>query len=138
MSKPLLYLLAGNGSAADWWDDALPHFQRYQVQPLELPGFGDNPLPPCQDLGEYAEALLGMTEPGQGIVAVGVSALIVLHALQRRPGHFCRSVLLSPVGAFLWQRRLPALMSPLPARLLIHGLLSHKPVSYTHLRAHET
>ena len=59
MSKPLLYLLAGNGSAADWWDDALPHFQRYQVQPLELPGFGDNPLPPCQDLGEYAEALLG-------------------------------------------------------------------------------
>lgn len=127
MSKPLLYLLAGNGSAADWWDDALPHFQRYQVQPLELPGFGDNPLPPCHDLGEYAEALLGMTAPGNAIVAVGVSALIVLHALQRRPGHFCRSVLLSPVGAFLWQRRLPALMSPLPARLLIHGLLSHKP-----------
>lgn len=28
MSKPLMYLLAGNGSAADWWDDALPHFQR--------------------------------------------------------------------------------------------------------------
>lgn len=130
MSKPLLYLLAGNGSAADWWDDALPHFQRYQVQPLELPGFGDNPLPPCQDLGEYAEALLGMTEPGQAIVAVGVSALIVLHALQRHPGHFCRSVLLSPVGAFLWQRRLPALMSPLPARLLIHGLLSHKPTLF--------
>ncbi|MGR4043847.1 alpha/beta hydrolase [Pseudomonas sp. 910_21] len=130
MSKPLLYLLAGNGSAADWWDDALPHFQRYQVQPLELPGFGDNPLPPCNDLGEYAEALLGMTEPGQAIVAVGVSALIVLHALQRRPGHFSRSVLLSPVGAFLWQRRLPALMSPLPARLLIHGLLSHKPTLF--------
>lgn len=130
MSKPLLYLLAGNGSAADWWDDALPHFQRYQVQPLELPGFGDNPLPPCQDLGEYAEALLGMTAPGNAIVAVGVSALIVLHALQRRPGHFCRSVLLSPVGAFLWQRRLPALMSPLPARLLIHGLLSHKPTLF--------
>ena len=36
MSKPLLYLLAGNGSAADWWDDALPHFQRYQVQPLAV------------------------------------------------------------------------------------------------------
>ncbi|SEB69653.1 Pimeloyl-ACP methyl ester carboxylesterase [Pseudomonas saponiphila] len=130
MSKPLLYLLAGNGSAADWWDDALPHFQRYQVQPLELPGFGANPLPPCRDLGEYAEALLGMTAPGNAIVAVGVSALIVLHALQRRPGHFCRSVLLSPVGAFLWQRRLPALMSPLPARLLIHGLLSHKPTLF--------
>lgn len=137
MSKPLLYLLAGNGSAADWWDDALPHFQRYQVQPLELPGFGDNPLPPCNDLGEYAEALLGMTEPGQGIVAVGVSALIVLHALQRRPGHFSRSVLLSPVGAFLWQRRLPALMSPLPARLLIHGLLSHKPTLFAGKFSHQ-
>lgn len=127
MSKPLLYLLAGNGSAADWWDDALPHFQRYQVQALELPGFGGNRQAPCNDLGEYAEALLAVTLPGNAIVAVGVSALIVLHALQRRPGHFSRSVLLSPVGAFLWQRRLPALMSPLPARWLIHGLLSHKP-----------
>ncbi|AKA23528.1 alpha/beta fold hydrolase [Pseudomonas chlororaphis] len=127
MSKPLLYLLAGNGSAADWWHDTLPHFQRYRVQALELPGFGDNPQPPCSDLGEYAEALLDMTAPGNAIVATGVSALLVLHALQRRPGHFSRSVLLSPVGAFLWQRRLPALMSPLPVRRLIHGLLSHRP-----------
>ncbi|NBF05885.1 alpha/beta hydrolase [Pseudomonas sp. Fl5BN2] len=132
MSKPLLYLLAGNGSAADWWDDAVLHFHRYQVQALELPGFGDNPQAPCNDLGEYAEALLGMTKPGNAIVAVGVSALLVLHALQRRPGHFSRSVLLAPVGAFLWQRRLPALMSPLPARLLIHGLLSHKPKWFAH------
>ncbi|MGE8413706.1 MAG: alpha/beta hydrolase [Pseudomonas sp.] len=132
MSKPLLYLLAGNGSAADWWDDATPHFRRYQVQALELPGFGDNPQPPCEDLGQYAEALLALTTPGCAIVAVGVSALVVLHALERRPGHFSRSVLLSPVGAFLWQRRLPALMSPLPARLLIHGLLSHKPTWFAH------
>ncbi|MGC5702162.1 alpha/beta hydrolase [Pseudomonas sp. NFXW11] len=132
MSKPLLYLLAGNGSAADWWDDARPHFQRYRVEALELPGFGDNPQPPCEDLGEYAEALLGMTVPGSAIVAVGVSALLVLHALQRRPGHFSRSVLLSPVGAFLWQRRLPALMSPLPVRLLIHRLLGRRPAWFAH------
>ena len=127
MSKPLLYLLAGNGSAADWWDDAVPHFRHYRVQALELPGFGDNPAPPCTSLDEYAQALLGLTERGHAIMAVGVSALIVLHALQRRPGHFSRSVLLAPVGAFLWQRRLPALMSPLPLRKAIHGLLSHKP-----------
>ncbi|MGB5954238.1 PEP-utilizing enzyme [Pseudomonas sp.] len=127
MNKPLMYLLAGNGSAVDWWDDALPHFRHYRVQPLELPGFGDNPQPPCADLSGYAQALLAMTEPGQAIMAVGVNALIVLHALQRRPGHFARSVLLAPVGAFLWQRRLPALMSPLALRKTIHWLLSHKP-----------
>ena len=94
MSKPLMYLLAGNGSAADWWDDALPHFQRYDVVPLELPGFGANPLPPCEDLADYAQTLLAMTQKGCAIMAVGVNALLVLHALQRRPGHFSRSVLL--------------------------------------------
>lgn len=130
--RPLLYLLAGNGSSAEWWDDAVPCFQRYQVVPLELPGFGDNPQPPCEDLAAYAEALLNMTIRGSAIVAVGVNALLVLHALQRQPGHFSRSVLLSPVGAFLWQRRLPALMSPMPIRKTIHWLLSNKPALFAH------
>ncbi|WP_241001494.1 alpha/beta fold hydrolase, partial [Pseudomonas viridiflava] len=121
-----MYLLAGNGSSAEWWDDVVPCFQRYHVVPLELPGFGDNPQPPCEDLAAYAEALLSMTIRGSAIVAVGVNALLVLHALQRQPGHFSRSVLLSPVGAFLWQRRLPALMSPMPIRKTIHWLLSNK------------
>lgn len=126
-SKPILYLLAGNGSAADWWDDALPYFAHYQPVPVELPGFGDNPQPPCPDLASYAQALIDATAPGNAILAVGVNALVVLHALQRRPGHFCRSLLLAPVGAFLWQRRLPALMSPRPLRKAIHHLLSHRP-----------
>ncbi|WNW11382.1 PEP-utilizing enzyme [Pseudomonas sp. DTU_2021_1001937_2_SI_NGA_ILE_001] len=130
MSKPLLYLLAGNGSCARWWDDVLPHFQHYQVVPLELPGFGDNPEPPCSDLAGYARALLAATRRGSAILATGVSALLVLHALQRQPGHFSRSVLLSPVGAFLWQRRLPALMSPLPVRKAIHWLLAHRPTLF--------
>ncbi|WP_449121850.1 alpha/beta hydrolase [Pseudomonas viridiflava] len=130
--RPLLYLLAGNGSSVEWWDDAVPCFQRYQVVPLELPGFGDNPQPPCGDLAAYAEALLSMTIRGSAIVAVGVNALLVLHALQRQPGHFSRSVLLSPVGAFLWQRRLPALMSPMPIRKTIHWLLSNKPALFAH------
>jgi len=130
MSKPVLYLLAGNGSAADWWDDVLPCFRHYDVRPLELPGFGDNPLAPCVDLADYAHALLGMTERGHAIVAVGVNALLVLHALQLRPGHFSRTVLLAPVGAFLWQRRLPALMAPLILRKTIHWLLSHRPTLF--------
>lgn len=130
MSKPVLYLLAGNGSSAEWWDDAVPLFRRYQVVPLELPGFGSNPLPPCDDLAAYAEALLAATIRGSAIFAVGVNALLVLHALQRQPGHFCRSVLLAPVGAFLWQRRLPALMSPLFIRKTIHWLLANKPALF--------
>ena len=138
MSKPLMYLLAGNGSAADWWDDALPHFQRYDVVPLELPGFGANPQPPCEDLADYAQTLLAMTEQGSAIMAVGVNALLVLHALQRRPGHFSRSVLLAPVGAFLWQRRLPALMSPLPIRKTIHWLLSNKPTLFARKFSNQT
>lgn len=127
MPQPLLYLLAGNGSAADWWDDALPHFQHYRPVPLELPGFGNHPAPPCADLAAYAQALLAATEPGHAILAVGVNALLVLHALQRRPGHFSRTVLLAPVGVFLWQRTLPALMAPLPLRKAVHWLLSHRP-----------
>jgi pimeloyl-ACP methyl ester carboxylesterase len=132
VNKPRLYLLAGNGSTAQWWDDAVPHFQHYEVLPLELPGFGSNPQPPCADLAAYAEALLEATVRGSAIIAVGVNALLVLHALQRQPGHFCRSVLLAPVGAFLWQRRLPALMSPLPIRKTIHWLLANKPGLFAH------
>ncbi|MHC8405081.1 alpha/beta hydrolase [Pseudomonas sp. TMB3-21] len=138
MSKPLMYLLAGNGGTAEWWDDALPHFQRCQVVPLELPGFGNNPQAPCEDLSAYAQALLTATVKGSAIIAVGVNALLVLHALQRQPGHFCRSVLLAPVGAFLWQRRLPALMSPLPIRKTIHWLLSNKPALFAHKFSNQT
>lgn len=132
MTKPTLYLLAGNGGAADWWDDAIPHFRRYRVVPLELPGFGDNPQPPCEDLAAYAEALLNATDKGSAILAVGVNALLVLHALQRRSGHFSRTLLLAPVGAFLWQRRLPALMSPPPVRKLVHWLLTNRPAWFAH------
>lgn len=127
MQKPLMYLLAGNGSAADWWADALPYFQQYEVVPLELPGFGNNSQPPCESLSDYAQALLAVTKKGHTIMAVGIGALFVLHALQRSPKHFCHSILLAPVGAFLWQRRLPALMSPLLVRKSIHKLLSHQP-----------
>lgn len=123
----VLYLLAGNGGAADWWSDTLPHFKRYQVVPLELPGFGNNPQPPCEDLAAYAEALLSVTKTGSAILAVGVNALVVLHALQRQPGHFSRTMLLAPVGAFLWQRRLPALMSSTPVRKAVHWLLIKRP-----------
>ena len=71
-----MYLLAGNGGAADWWDDALPHFQCYQVVTLELPGFGDNRLAPCEDLAAYGQALLSASVKGSAMMAVGVNALL--------------------------------------------------------------
>lgn len=100
MTHRVMYLLAGNGSAANWWDDALPHFAHYRPVPIELPGYGNNPAPPCDSLGHFADALLAATLPGQAIFAVGVNALVVLHALQKKPAHFARTVLLAPVGVY--------------------------------------
>lgn len=103
--KPTLYLLAGNGGAADWWDDVAPRLQRYRPVPIELPGFGDNPAPPCASLDGYAEALLAQTDPG----------------------HFNRVMLLAPVGARLAVRRLPALMKSTVFRRLSQWILAHLP-----------
>lgn len=122
-----LYLLAGNGSASDWWDDVLPHFTQYQPCPIELPGFGDNRDPLPDSLHGLSLALEQQLEPGHAILATGISALPVLHLLVRRPGFFSRVVLLSPVGVLLWKRRLPRLMA-LPGLLtLVQPLLSHAP-----------
>ncbi len=68
-----LYLLAGNGSASDWWDDVTPHFQHYQPIPIELPGFGSNTSPPCDRLAAYAESLFEATEAGHAILALHIS-----------------------------------------------------------------
>ncbi|SMC27506.1 PEP-utilising enzyme, mobile domain [Andreprevotia lacus DSM 23236] len=127
MMQTTLYLLGGNGSCARWWQDALPHFQQYQAQAVELPGFGDNPAPPCQSLAELADALLAQTQAGSAIYAVGANALVVLHATVKAPHHFSRIVLQSPVGAFLWTRRLPRLMRWQPLRRLAHRVLAHQP-----------
>jgi len=96
MSKPLMYLLAGNGSAADWWDDALPHFQRYEVVPLELPGFGANPLPPCEDLADYAQTLLAMTQRGSG--KWGQTTVLVITRKRGLSPFFYHSASCSRVG----------------------------------------
>ncbi|WP_148714212.1 PEP-utilizing enzyme [Chitinolyticbacter meiyuanensis] len=122
-----LYLLGGNGSCAAWWEDVLPHFRRYTPQVIELPGFGSNTARLCRDLDELTTVLLASTAPGAAIYAVGVNALVVLHALVRQPGHFGRVVIQSPIGAYLWQRRLPRLMRFRPLRQLVHLLLGHAP-----------
>ncbi len=127
MRDSRLYLLSGNGSTSAWWEEALPHFQKCEPIPLELPGFGDNLSDQFQSLGELAEALIEMTEPGHPIFAVGVNGLVVLHALVRRPEHFSRVMLLAPVGAFLWERSFVKWMGMKPVRKLIHFLLARWP-----------
>lgn len=114
---PTLYLLSGNGSTRRWFEDALPFFKTRKPIPLELPGYGDNADTRHGSLGELAEALIELTEPGQEIFAVGINALVVLHALVRKPGHFSKTYLLAPVGAFLEERRFVAFMrTPFMAR----------------------
>lgn len=125
--SPTLYLLSGNGSIRAWWDDTLPFFTQQRPVPIELPGFGDNDSGQYQSLAQLADALIGMTERGSEIFAVGVNGLVVLHALVREPEHFSKVSLLAPVGAFLWERRFVKLMSPRPVRSFIHFLLSHFP-----------
>lgn len=125
-----LYLLGGNGSCKVWWDDALPLFQHYQALPLELPGFGSNTQTPCHDLTQLADAVLAQTQSGSSIVAAGINALPVLHAVVRHPGHFKRVILLAPVGAFLWQRRLPQFMQVRFLRRIIHTVLARWPTLF--------
>lgn len=127
-----LYLLSGNGSTRAWWEDALPHFMHRNPVPLELPGFGDNDSEQFESLGELADALIEMTEPGNEIFVVGVNGLVVLHALVREPEHFSKVYLLAPVGAFLWERTFVKFMSIRPVRKLIHVLLSHYPKLFRH------
>jgi pimeloyl-ACP methyl ester carboxylesterase len=126
-STSKLYLLSGNGSTQAWWADALPYFQHLEAIPLELPGFGDNASDQFQNLSQLADALLEMTAPGQKIFAVGINALVVLHALVKKPGHFSKVYLLAPVGAFLEERKFVRMMrGPLMAQLS-HFLLRNFP-----------
>lgn len=125
--KPKFYLLSGNGSFNGWWQDALPYFSKHEALPIDLPGSGDNLSPHFHSLEDLADALLEMTEAGHPIFAVGINALVVLHALVKRPKHFSRVLLLAPVGAFLWERRFVKVMSNPILRKTAHFLLSRFP-----------
>lgn len=121
------YLLGGNGSCDAWWEDALPEFKRHHPIPLELPGFGNNHETPCRTIDDLADYILTHSEKGHAILATGVNALPVLQAVRIKPDHFSRVILLSPIGAYFWQRRLPKLMRSRLLRRLVHYLLSHHP-----------
>jgi pimeloyl-ACP methyl ester carboxylesterase len=127
MAKSRLYLLSGNGSNASWWSDALPYFETFEPHPLELPGSGSNTSGEYNSLKELAESLIGLTAEGNEILACGINALPVLHALVLKPGHFSKVTLLAPVGAFLWKRKLAKRMQLRPLRKIARYLLSNHP-----------
>ena len=127
MKQPKVYLLSGNGSTRAWWSDCLPFFKSHKPIPLELPGSGSNTSDRYHSLDALADALLEDTEAGHPIFAVGINALVVLHALVRSPKHFSQVILLAPVGAFLWQRRFVKIMSLPPIRKTILFLLRNYP-----------
>jgi len=129
MKQPeqLLYLLSGNGSTAQWWEDALPHFKQYTPQTLELPGSGGNRSQNYKSLDQLAVSLLAMTQPGNPVFVVGVNALVALRAEALQPGHFARLMVLAPVGAFLGDRKFVKWMAKKPVRRTLHFLLSRYP-----------
>jgi len=120
-----IYLLGGNGASADWWQASLPYFRQLKPQAIELPGFGSHQSTLPHDVDGYARALLQCCQPNGVIVACGVSALIVLRASSMRPAYFRKIILLAPIGAFLWQRRLARLLSTSLGAVLAKFLLSH-------------
>jgi len=96
---------------AAWWRNTLPHFQDHDVQAIELPGFGNNRSPLPLDLNGYARALLTQCDSRSVIVACGIGALVVLRACTMRPAYFRNIILLAPIGAFLWRRKLARWLS---------------------------
>lgn len=122
-----LYVLGGNGSNADLWQALQAHVRQFDLAPVELPGFGTNAELPCVGLDAWVAALLRQTAPGHALLACGVSAIVALQAARRAPGHFSRLILLAPVGAFLGERRFPALMRLPGVARLARWVLGHAP-----------
>lgn len=127
MSKSKLYLLGGNGSNASWWKFVIPHFKNYEPVAIELPGFGSNTSHFHNSYNELAHSLINQTEPGNEILACGINALTVLHSVTINPSHFSKITLLSPIGAFLWERKFVKLMSVPGATALLKFFLSNFP-----------
>ena len=138
MKTPKLYLLSGNGSMATWWQYTEPYFSVYKPVALDLPGFGNNLSQPCKSMQCITDALLTLTEPGNTIVACGVNCLPVLHAAVKCPDHFKKIILYGPIGAFLWQRKLPGLLSHWITQQGARFLLGHFPKLFKHLFATKT
>lgn len=122
-----LYVLGGNGSHAGLWQGLQAHVRHFELVPLELPGFGGNSAAPCVGLDAWVGALLRQTVPGHALLACGVSAIVALQAVRQAPGHFSRLILLAPVGAFLGERRFPAIMRLPGVARAARWVLGHAP-----------
>lgn len=99
-------LLFVHGLSGSWqnWLENLPHFSRsHRVVALDLPGFGDSPLPPWEiSIEAYGRFLIDFCD------AIGVADCVVVgnsmggfvaaEAAARNPGRFEKLVLVSAAG----------------------------------------
>ncbi|MFN8161399.1 MAG: alpha/beta hydrolase [Solirubrobacterales bacterium] len=108
---PLLFVHGLSGCWQNWLENA-PHFaRRYRVIALDLPGFGNSPLPAWQiDIPAYGRLLhdfcekLGI-ERCAAVVGNSMGGFISTEAVIQRPGRFERLVLVSAAGMTRAQAR---------------------------------
>lgn len=127
MSKPMLYLLGGNGSNSEWWNYAIPYFKKYEPAPIELPGSGSNPSRTFDSFDQLSHSLINQTNSGNSILACGINALTVLRSLTIHPNHFKTVTLFAPIGANLWKRKFAKFMSLPGAKDVLKYILSNYP-----------
>ena len=105
-----LVLLHGIGMSRRVWDPVLPALaERFDVIAVDLPGFGDSPLPPdgrCDPAG-LAASVAGLLDeldiPSPHLAGNSLGGWVALELAARAPP--IRSPLLSPAG--LWRKDTP-------------------------------
>jgi len=99
-------LLFVHGLSGSWqnWLENVPHFCRsHRVVALDLPGFGDSPLPPWEiSIEAYGRFLISFCEAlGIGdcvVVGNSMGGFVAAEAAARNPGRFEKLVLVSAAG----------------------------------------
>jgi pimeloyl-ACP methyl ester carboxylesterase len=136
--EPTLLLVHGLSGSWQNWLETIPHFARtHRVVALDLPGFGDSPLPPWEiSIKAYGGFLCDFCKTvGIGdcvVVGNSMGGFVAAEAAIDSPGRFERLVLVSAAGiSHARMRSEPAEMagrfavatSPLVLRLQERGLM---------------
>ena len=109
--KPLLFVHGLSGCWQNWLEN-LPHFgRRYRAIALDLPGFGDSPMPAWKiDIPAYGRLLhdfcekLGI-ERCAGVVGNSMGGFVSTEAVIQQPERFERLALVSAAGMTRAQAR---------------------------------
>ncbi len=100
---PIVFVHGISGCWQNWLEN-LPHFARsHRAIALDLPGFGDSPMPSWPiDVAAYGRLLHGFCEKlgvqGGTVVGNSMGGLVAIEALTATPGRFDRLVLVCSAG----------------------------------------